>query len=497
MKTHEQNPDQMIRDIYKKTQMPDPVRNRMDDTLDSLVKQEQAIDLSYGRNTHRKRKSYSKSGSHRFFARPGIKKAVIIAAAAALCVGGTVFAASRIYQMNLEKEETYQASIHVTSEEALPEEIEEVEIKVNYLPEGFAVDPDKGIEHYYKHPQIEDAGYVVNEPLLIDEADPLTVSFVKDAEALTINGHDAVYINEQSTPDETWNSGTLYIVFEDVHRILPIWHWGHSSKDELLKIGENVELVPTGNMTASSELRLWSELVAVYEENASDITEKTTASAAEMANTHQVGDTFEIKNLRNNLGEVIPGLQACVTNVQTADDLSLLAQTEQIPDCVKELVGPDGKFMQDTLSHIKLGDGVNTLPEIVRTEQRPVKLIYATLEYTNHSEQTIDDVIVYVSLMRLIQDGDNYKIYEPADDDCDYVESTHVLPSEMIYHDISGDPLQRNHILGLQPGQTVTVHLAWMVYTDDLDKVYLDPSGTSGTQFFDECFETGLIKLDL
>ena len=87
MKTHEQNPDQMIRDIYKKTQMPDPVRNRMDDTLDSLVKQEQAIDLSYGRNTHRKRKSYSKSGSHRFFTRPGIKKAVIIAAAAALCVG--------------------------------------------------------------------------------------------------------------------------------------------------------------------------------------------------------------------------------------------------------------------------------------------------------------------------------------------------------------------------------------------------------------------------
>lgn len=493
MKTHEQNPDQMIRDIYKKTQMPDHVRNRMDDTLNSLVKQEQVIDLSEERNSHKGRKNSRKSGSRSFSAYSRMKKAVIIAAAATLCVGGTVFAASRIYQLNLEKEEKYQASVQVTSEEALPEEVDEVEIKVNYLPEGFATDPDKGIERYYKNPQIEDAGYVVKEPLFIDEADPLTVSFVKDSETLTINGHDAVYINEQSTPDERWMNGTLYIVFEDVHRILPIWHWGHSSKAELLKIGENVELVPTGNKVSSSELSLWSELVnfETQKYDDSDLEEQTTASAAEMANMHQVGDTFEIKQ-HNKQGEAISGLQARVTDVQTADDLSLLTQTEQIPERLKELIGPDGKFMPDTLSHIKFGDGANSLTEIVRTEQSPVKLVYATLEYTNNGTETINDVLVYVPLMQLVQDGDNYTIYDRTDDDCDYVENEHIFPSEMEYHDISSDPMQKNYIPEIQPGETVTVHLAWMVNADELDKIYLDPSGVGEAASMSNALKPGL-----
>ena len=40
---------------------------------------------------------------------------------------------------------------------------------------------------------------------------------------------------------------------------------------------------------------------------------------------------------------------------------------------------------------VVLGDGVNRLPELIRTEQVPLKLVYATVEYTNNSSETIYD----------------------------------------------------------------------------------------------------------
>lgn len=496
MKMHEQNQEQQLRNIYKKTKMPDPVQNRMEETLRTLGCQEEGHFEARQEIPRRKRRS---SASRSFRASGGFRRITAAAAAAVLCIGGTAFAASRIYQMNLEKKKPHQANLHITSEEALPAEVAEVEIKVNYLPEGFAVDPNKGLDYYYKNPQIEDVGYFIESPLLLDQADPLTVSSVKDAESLTVNGHDAAFINKQNTWDETWNFGTLFVVYEDVGRILPVNMWGHAEKGELLKIAENIELVPTGKMVASDELTLWSESVSRQMEDL-DVPQEDiwhTVSTKDMANLHQVGDTFTVRSFTHvDMSEI--SLDASVTNVQVADDLSLLTAADRMPDEWHELVGPDGKLTADTLNYIKFGNGVDTLDEIVRTKSIPLKLVYVTADYTNNGSETVNNAWFFLSLMSLVQEGDNYTVFNLADASCDEVVNEHlsVDMNGMAYYDVTGGPRQNNYIPEIKPGQTVTVHAAWVVNAEELDNLYLSFTD-NGPVFSQEALDTGLVKLNV
>ena len=166
MNTTEQNRDQRIRDIYKNVQTPDSVKERINETLNAIKQQEGSAAAPQIRKKHKKPLSF--------------RKITAIAAAAALGVGGTVFAAERIYQMHLNQNGKYQSDIGISTEQALPEEVEAVEVKAGYIPEGFALDPDKD---YYVN-ESEDAGYYVHEPALIDEADPLSLLYVTDAETI-------------------------------------------------------------------------------------------------------------------------------------------------------------------------------------------------------------------------------------------------------------------------------------------------------------------------
>lgn len=226
MNTTEQNRDQRIRDIYKNVQTPDSVKERINETLNAIKQQEGSAAAPQIRKKHKKPLSF--------------RKITAIAAAAALGVGGTVFAAERIYQMHLNQNGKYQSDIGISTEQALPEEVEAVEVKAGYIPEGFALDPDKD---YYVN-ESKDSGYYVHEPALIDEADPLSLLYVTDAETMTIDGHEAVYLSISESTDKDWRGDKLFVLYEEMDRVLPMGIWGHADKDELIKMAENIELTP-------------------------------------------------------------------------------------------------------------------------------------------------------------------------------------------------------------------------------------------------------------
>lgn len=121
--------EQMIRDIYQNTHTPDMVKNRIDDTLHSLNEQNPADSILSYNIIRRKALPF--------------KKISAIAAAALLCIFGTGFAANKIYQMHLEKEQEYSAHLQISSKDGLPKEVKEIEVRVNYIPEGFRQDASK------------------------------------------------------------------------------------------------------------------------------------------------------------------------------------------------------------------------------------------------------------------------------------------------------------------------------------------------------------------
>ncbi|EOS67085.1 hypothetical protein C817_05942, partial [Dorea sp. 5-2] len=253
MKTENHGNEQKIRDIYKNTAAPDIVKKRTEETLEFL-KQQKSANITVTHLKGKKRKPLT------------FKKIAAIAAAAILCISGTVLAAERIYQLHLNNDKEYQRTLRISTEKELPEEIEEVTMEANYIPEGFTYSPEK---EYYVN-QSHDAGYWISEPVLADEAEPLSMSFVSDAQPLTIDGRDAVYIRVRYSADKDWENGKLYVLYEELNRILMIGSWGHGEKEELIKIAENTDLTPTGKMVASKNLTHWSDIINTLSKEADE-----------------------------------------------------------------------------------------------------------------------------------------------------------------------------------------------------------------------------------
>lgn len=77
----------------------------------------------------------------------------------------------------------------------------------------------------------------------------------------------------------------------------------------------------------------------------------------------------------------------------------------------KDAVGEDGKLMKNQLSYIKKGDGVNTLDEVVGTEEVSQKLVLVTTTYTNNGDQELHNVLYQGNLLLLKEQGSEYRIY--------------------------------------------------------------------------------------
>ena len=180
-----------------------------------------------------------------------------------------------------------------------------------------------------------------------------------------------------------------------------------------------------------------------------------------------VGETFQMEGSgENEAGEYIStdDISVKVHSVQTADDLSLL----------------DEKLVENTLSYIKRGDGIETLDEVVKTEKVKQKLVYVTVTYQNNSDFIINHMMYNGNIMLLQDKDEKYSIYNlcsNSEKECDYVEGS-------------------NYISSLQPGESVDVSMAWIVNENDLDKMYLNLSTFGGAvEFTEGALETGVVDV--
>ena len=169
-----------------------------------------------------------------------------------------------------------------------------------------------------------------------------------------------------------------------------------------------------------------------------------------------------------------------VDSVQVSDDFSLLNEA-YIPDEWKDRLDENGKLKDNEATYIKCGDGVDTLDEVVRTENFPAKLVYAALTVTNHSDQDLENIHYYIKMSLLDQTDDGYQekdYMNQSGEDYDYVQWDGGLNIDggMQYYDSQSD-IGKNYISSLAAGESTEVNVAWIVNEEDLGRMYLEVSG--------------------
>lgn len=378
-------------------------------------------------------------------------KVAAVAAACALAVSTAVYAGVNLYHWFLEKQGSYGVSVKIDAGDAvkktaLPDEVPEVDLSAKYVPEGMSwID-----EYHLQYPEHDMTGGFSFSFVLLDKNDLGQVvqdQNVIDSEERTFGKYQGIYLKYNSITESGALNQRIYLVCPDLYRVLMIYIGDDVSKDEAIKVAENL---------------------VIGENTNGEYLEKT--------------------------------ISAKVDSVQISDDLQLLDQ-DKIPQEWEEAIDADGKLSTNTLNYVKSGDGIDSLDEIVKSEEVNQKLVYVTVTYTNHSNEEIDHMLYLGALLTLTKENGKVQLYIPteqAGDGYDYINWTGVAKTgEMVYYSVSENYGNGgNYISSIKPGESVQLNMAWIVNESDLKNLYLNVTGDGASYEFSEyILKKGLVDI--
>lgn len=284
-----------------------------------------------------------------------------------------------------------------------------------------------------------------------------------------------------------------------MYRVVVIYISDNVEKEDVFNVAENLVINEKEEMIKTADFfNTWSEWVSSEEGSGGDM---LTSVKDNKLPVHKVGDSIDMFGTgEDKNGNYIDNVKisVCADSVQIADDLQLLGENP-IPQKWQDAVGADGKLITNTLSYVKLGDGVDTVDEVVKTGSVPQKLVYVTVTYTNQSEEEINHMLYLGSLMLLNHEDGRYFIQQDRSGngfDCVIWDGAAQI-SDMTYFSVSEDYGNGgNYISSLKPGESVQVNMAWIVNESDLDDIYLNLSGDGVIyEFSDSVLTTGLVDI--
>lgn len=394
-----------------------------------------------------------------------------------------------------ETNETMEANEN--AEAAIPKEIPAIRVVANYIPEGM----EWHDEFHLEHPEMgRQGGFSFTPEMLLDNNDRdivMELGNIVESEKRFFGDFEGIYLRYHDLKKDGSFNQRIYLFCPEYYRAFLIFVGDDVTKEEAVKLVENLEIIETDEMIQTAKMYTWSEEVS-SKEGEIDEDEKLVSIEEQKLPVHQIGDVFDLwisgEDAAGNYME--QGIKVSVDKLEIADDLHLLGDSK-LPEEWEDVLDSNGKLKQNTLSYIKSGNGVDTIDEVVKTEDVKQKLVYATVTYTNDTDTEITHMAYMGSLMLIENKDDKYQIYLPAlqsGDGYDYVMGNGAARvQEMVYYSVTEDYEGRNYIPSLKPGESIQVNMAWIVNECDMHNMYLSLNGINA--FSDDVIETGIVDI--
>jgi len=355
-------------------------------------------------------------------------------------------------------------------------------ITAGWLPEGMSLQPTDNVDYYYVS---EDASMMIY-PMTLDvyaEDVELLHTGVIRWEELDINGDPAICVEQQ------FGKIILCRMFEEEGYILELtgldMEW-----DDLIHVGEEL-ILETEDLDRNVRAQTWSEYAAIrFESEASSEMDESLRVMAEELNVHAVGEAFPVWYEDDAWNPLLDDLMARVVSVEVADTVNSL-DPEYFPVRWEESVGEDGTLKTNVLEYYASGDGVKTLTQLGLTEEVDQKCVTATVEYTNTGSVAVDMVLLNAGPIFIEKMENGYAVYDRVQSKgYDYAEATGAYFYDGLeYYDVRSERSDSgpNYIDHLEPGESVTIQMAWIVNEDELDKMYLNLGSINrGDKYFSD-----------
>ena len=443
-----------------------------------------------------------------------VGKAAIVAAASCLAVSTISFAGAELYQMHLQKQGKYGTKIEIgdsnqgsneknqqlltKKDEAQSKQIADVKLKANYVPNGMEMTEGKVSMNFTNQP---DVGGITFDLYYLDTngiGSSAEDKNVIESEKLNFGDHTGVYIKMHELERDGNFNQRIYIAYPKQERVLVMYVGDNVSKAEALKVAKGIQLEETGKKIASSKLSSWSE----YNKDLAESGDKAILSVdAKKLKVYELGQKLNVTGLgEDKNGKSIDAtMDTTVDQIQVADDFNLL-DANKIPEEWKKEIGKDGKLIDNQLSYIKKGDGINSVDRVVKTKNVKQKLVVATVTYTNTSKKDLEHVLYSGNLTFLNKTNQKYHIYTYdtlSGEGYDSVkESSTAASKEMHYVSHKENYGNGGNYISIKAGEKIQVKMAWIVNETDLANMYLTLDGEStGYEFSNEMLKTGVVDI--
>ena len=193
----------------------------------------------------------------------------------------------------------------------LPEKIHDIDISAGYIPEGMEwID-----EFHLEYPEHDRTGGFSFASVLLDEDDLSKVmqdKNVVDCEERTFGNYEGVYLKYNDLAEDGSFNQRIYLLRPDVYRVITVYIGDDVSKEDAIKVVENLVITENDTMIETAGLYTWSEMVSPEESSGEAV---MTSIADNKLLMHQIGEVFDIyaKRLEHdiqitfeNRGKTIP-----------------------------------------------------------------------------------------------------------------------------------------------------------------------------------------------
>lgn len=388
-------------------------------------------------------------------------------------------------KFQVEKENEYLYSLKYTPSEEAAADAQKYKVEYTWLPDNFKTYEDGPANSYYT----ENNGLFIfnyyrvsiKEPIdtKIDSIANYDIVEEDDKEIYIFRRTDAmndpsVNINNQSFGREVW------IHFTKTNFVANLTMTDNISDDDLIKIIKGMKLVPSN----SEEAEIWTDRQADSDEIPA--TTETTSSSTTTSSSHEVFSTSDlhIANIGDKINFNISTYDSGTNNLDlTINKAWVQDNFDGIntdifgkPTDFSQYLSSDGKIY-DKINWVKYGDGINTVDEVVKTEDVQMKVVVLDLTYTNNESI---DMTGSTHLMVCPE------IYNFPDNVVDWFansspDSAQPYPSLPINNNstfsLDAGNVTDKYFIDIPAGQSTRLKLAFLVRADQLEDTYIDLLG--------------------
>ncbi|MBQ7057873.1 MAG: hypothetical protein IJM83_01020 [Firmicutes bacterium] len=443
-----------------------------------------------------------------------------------LATGTVAYAGTKIYQLRLEQQGNYGLDVEVVDEEkaeesttaevstqdqpdeqpkeetvrAIPEEMEGTNFVFGYIPEGMEQSSPYQLSS-------RDGRAVLAIGYLYDEGDPdqlMHLTDILESEVFESRAQAAVYTK---VAGGGYNQ-RLYLFFPDQLKIVTMMVNG-LSKEDAIRVASELSLEGNGETVRTEGMRTWNDMIREMEKvRAYDSPTYLDAMATQYAlmpegKIHTVGESFSMVTsvIVDDEWVDTDELFYCVDKVKICSDVAVL-DPDYIRDDrpIADFIDEDGSLLPAELHFFTRGDGINTTQEEVFETTVDTKLLYVTMTLTNTGDVDLENVPVYGTVRLYLQtngfdqidgnslteeagvylNGITYNCGDLFQGDFGFVRTQFDKPwgqqCTMQYYDFSSTAVGDggNYVPLIPAGESVTVHLGYLVSEDMLPYMYLD-----------------------